>query len=83
MNDNLPIIMAEWRSGAVSENTKEYHGQKRYCLWKMQPYNNRQSFTRSRGGPACDKIAMDLRAASQILNKTKDFFESLKYNLIM
>ena len=37
----------------------------------------------SRGGPASDKIAMSLRAASQILNKTKDFFESLKYYLRM
>ena len=35
----------------------------------------------SRGGPASDKIAMSLRAASQILNKTKDFFESLEYYL--
>ena len=35
----------------------------------------------SRGGPASDKIAMSLRAASQILNETKDFFESLKYYL--
>ena len=29
---------------------------------------------RARGGPASDKIAMSLRAASQIFNKTKDFF---------
>ena len=36
---------------------------------------------RARGGPASDKIAISLRAASQILNKTKDFFESLKYCL--
>ena len=35
----------------------------------------------SRGGPASDKIAMSLRATRQILNKTKDFFESLKYYL--
>ena len=33
------------------------------------------------GGPASDKIAMSLRAMNQILNKTKDFFESLKYYL--
>ena len=31
--------------------------------------------------PASDKIAMSLLAASQILNKTEDFFESLKYCL--
>ena len=31
-------------------------------------------FRVARGGPASDKIAMSLRAASQILNKTKDFF---------
>ena len=37
----------------------------------------------SRGGPASDKIAMSLRATRQILNKTKDFFESLKYYLRM
>ena len=37
----------------------------------------------SRGGPASDKIAMSLRATRQILNKTKDFFESLKYYLKM
>ena len=35
----------------------------------------------SRGGPASDKIRMSLRAASQIVNKTKDFFESAKYCL--
>ena len=35
----------------------------------------------SRGGLASDKIAMSLRAKSQILNKTKDFLESLKYYL--
>ena len=35
----------------------------------------------SRGGPASDKIAMSLRATSQILSKKKDFFESLKYYL--
>ena len=29
--------------------------------------------------PYSDKIAMSLRAASQILNKTKNVFESLKY----
>ena len=38
----------------------------------------------SRGSPASDhKIAMSLRAASQILNKMKDFFESLKHYLRM
>ena len=35
----------------------------------------------SRGGRASDKIAISLRAASQILNKAKDFFEGLKYYL--
>ena len=35
----------------------------------------------SRDGPANNKIVMSLRAVSQILNKTKDFFESLKYYL--
>ena len=34
----------------------------------------------SRGGPASDKMAMSLRATSQILNKTKNF-ESLIYYL--
>ena len=34
-----------------------------------------------RGGPAGSKIVMGLHAASQILNKTKDVFESLKYYL--
>ena len=34
-------------------------------------------------GPASDKIAVSLRAASQILNKTKNLFESLKYYLRM
>ena len=33
--------------------------------------------------PYSDKIAMSLCAASQILNKTKNFFESLKYYLRM
>ena len=37
----------------------------------------------SRGGRASDKIAISPRAASQILNKAKDFFESLKYYLRM
>ena len=32
--------------------------------------------------PYSDKIAMSLRAASQILNKTKSFFESLKYSSV-
>ena len=31
--------------------------------------------------PYNDKIAMSLRAASQILNKTKNFFQSLRYYL--
>ena len=35
----------------------------------------------SRGGDARYKIEISLRATSQILNKTKDFFESLKYCL--
>ena len=37
----------------------------------------------SRGSRASDKIAISLSAASQILNKAKDFFESLKYYLRM
>ena len=37
----------------------------------------------SRGSRASDKIAISLSAASQILNKAKDFFESLKYHLRM
>ena len=43
--------------------------------------SGRKEIFGSRGGPASDKIAISLRAASQILNKTKDFFESLKYCL--
>ena len=35
------------------------------------------------GSPASDKIVMSRGAVSQILNKTKDFFESLKYYLRM
>ena len=35
------------------------------------------------GGPASDKIAMSLHATSQILDKAKDFFETLKYYLRM
>ena len=31
------------------------------------------------GGPASNKIAMSLHATSQILDKRKDFFETLKY----
>ena len=40
-------------------------------------------FFRSWGGPASNKIAMSLNAASQILDKRKDFFETLKYYLRM
>ena len=48
-------------------------------LLDLEQLTSDTSFTL--GGPASDKIAMSLRAASQILNKTKDFFESLKYYL--
>ena len=48
-------------------------------LLDLEQLTSDTSFTL--GGPASDKIAMSLRAASQILNNTKDFFESLKYNL--
>ena len=34
-------------------------------------------------GRANDKVAISLRTARQILSKTKDFFESLKYYLTM
>ena len=43
----------------------------------------RISFVKHSVSRASDKIAISLRAANQILNKTKDFFESLKYNLKM
>ena len=45
--------------------------------------SERKEIFGSRGGPASDKITMSLRAASQILNKTKDVFKSLKYYLRM
>ena len=52
------------------------------CYWQRLEQKSDSSpkeIFGSRGGPASDKIAISLRAASQILNKTKDFFESLKY----
>ena len=36
-NDNLPII-SEWRSDAVSKNTKDNYEQKSYWLWKKASY---------------------------------------------
>ena len=45
-------------------------------------FSNTQIFG-SLGSPASDKIVMSLLAASQILNKKKDLFKSLKYYLRM
>ena len=51
--------------------------QQKSCL------SERNELFGSRGSRASDKIAISLSAASQILNKAKDFFESLKYYLRM
>ena len=56
----------------------ELHSREKSCF-----KSERNELFESRGGRASDKIAISLRAASQILNKVKDFFESLKYYLRM
>ena len=48
-------------------------------LLDLEQLTSDTSFTL--GGPASDKITVSLRAMYQFLNKTKDFFESLKYYL--
>lgn len=54
-----------------------------FTLEKLFLKRAERAFQVARGGPASEKIAVSLRAASQILNKTKDFFEILKYCLRM
>ena len=52
----------------------EFHGRKAVLKASGTSFSGREAADRTN-----DKIEVSLRAASQILNKTKDFFESLKY----
>ena len=56
----------------------EFHGRKAVLTASGTRFSGREAADRT-----SDKIEVSLRAASQILNKTKDFFESLKYYLRM
>ena len=56
----------------------EFHGRKAVLKASGTSFSSREAADRT-----SDKIEVSLRAASQILNKTKDFFESLKYYLRM
>ena len=55
----------------------EFHGRKAVLKASGTSFSGREAADRT-----SDKVEVS-RAASQILNKTKDFFESLKYYLRM
>ena len=65
------------------ESVEQLTSDKNFTLEKLFLKRAERDFRVARWPCYSDKIAMSLRAASENINKAKDFFESLKYYLRM